>query len=177
MQRFIYSNIFALSQNEKWTDFILNVISRLLKDEVIEVRESACLTLSSFVIWDIVKPTRLEALVSHFKTESMRKVRQIRSEDGQRTMNGNDIRVKHGAILGLCAFIYSCPDSLPDSVIPLLLLLAEHLSDPQPIPVIKCLPYIKCHISQSVIYLLSLEIHHCSLEYVQKVSPAELDCI
>lgn len=130
IQHFTYSNIFTLAQNEKWLNSLLTIITNLLKDEVVEVRESACLTLSSFIIWNVIGPARLDRLVEHFKKEALHPIRKTRAEDGQRTTDMNDLRIKHGGILGLCAFVYACPDDLPDYLPCILLFLTEHLSEP-----------------------------------------------
>ena len=42
--------------------------------------------------------------------------------------------LRHGAILGLCAFVTAFPHSVPDFVPPLLVYLGSLLHDQQPIP-------------------------------------------
>ena len=43
---------------------------------------------------------------------------------------------KHSGILGLCAFVNAFPYDVPDFVPDILMVLSDHLHDPQPIPVI-----------------------------------------
>ena len=42
---------------------------------------------------------------------------------------------RHAAILGLCAFVNANPYTVPDDLPDVLMILSEHLHDPQPIPV------------------------------------------
>jgi len=42
--------------------------------------------------------------------------------------------VRHGAVLGLCAFVTAFPHTVPDFVPTLLGFLGDHLHDKQPIP-------------------------------------------
>ena len=46
----------------------------------------------------------------------------------------NNIINKHGAVLGLCAFINAFPHTVPSIIPPLLLYLGKHLHDKQPVP-------------------------------------------
>ena len=46
-----------------------------------------------------------------------------------------DIVSKHSGILGLCAFVNAFPYDVPDFIPDILMVLSDHLHDPQPIPV------------------------------------------
>ena len=46
-----------------------------------------------------------------------------------------EVIVKHSGIVGLCAFVNAFPYDVPDFVPDILMLLSDHLHDPQPIPV------------------------------------------
>ena len=46
-----------------------------------------------------------------------------------------DIVAKHSGILGLCAFVNAFPYDVPDILPDILMVLSDHLHDPQPIPV------------------------------------------
>ncbi len=133
LQHFLYSNIFALSRNDRSVDRLVGVLNRLLEDEVVEVRESASITLSSLLIWNVVQGSRLTQLVEQFKSKSAGVV-----------ANGGEVLGKHSAVLGLCAFLYACPDDLPAHLPDILLFLTTHMSAPQPIPVSNCLLQTFC---------------------------------
>lgn len=64
--------------------------------------------------------------------------------------NKNDaIRIRHGGVLGLCAFIHAHPYDVPKYVPSVFEHLGLHMNDPQPIPVIYS--YIIIITSQSYI--------------------------
>lgn len=46
------------------------------------------------------------------------------------------IRIRHGGVLGLCAFIHAHPYDVPKYVPSIFEHLGPHMNDPQPIPVI-----------------------------------------
>lgn len=95
-----------------------------MEDEVVEVRESASITLSSLLIWNVLRGDKLNQLVELFKKKALKKV-----------VKGEDLLVKHGGILGLCSMLLASPDDIPAHLPDILIFLTEHMSDPQPIPV------------------------------------------
>ena len=54
-----------------------------------------------------------------------------------------DIVSKHSGILGLCAFVNAFPYDVPDFIPDILMVLSDHLHDPQPIPVSFCIMYLQ----------------------------------
>lgn len=48
---------------------------------------------------------------------------------------GEQVALRHGGVLGLCAFIAAYPYDIPDFVPEVFEQLGAHLNDPQPIPV------------------------------------------
>lgn len=143
----------------------MGVLNRLLEDEVVEVRESASITLSSLLIWNVVQGSRLTQLVEQFKSKS-----------AGVAANGGEGLGKHSAVLGLCAFLYACPDDLPAHLPDILLFLTTHMSAPQPIPVSNCLLQTFCSLmkcsNKCSVYVS--EIHHQSFQLFQALSLAEL---
>lgn len=61
---------------------------------------------------------------SHAHTEIIRKNLKI-----------DAIRIRHAAVLGMCAFIQAHPYSVPKYVPSIIEYLSPHMNDPQPIPV------------------------------------------
>lgn len=63
--------------------------------------------------------------------------KRITSTDGEELRNANidAIRMRHAAVLGLCAFIRAHPYDVPQYVPPIFEHLSLHMNDPQPIPV------------------------------------------
>jgi hypothetical protein len=64
------------------------------------------------------------------------KVRSKKTKAAKKsTMSTEKIVAKHSGILGLCAFVNAFPYDVPDFVPDILMVLSDHLHDPQPIPV------------------------------------------
>ena len=49
--------------------------------------------------------------------------------------NSASLVLRHASILGLCAYVNAYPYTVPESVPDVLMILSDHLHDPQPIPV------------------------------------------
>jgi len=111
---FTRTNLFVLKCNPAWIDALLEILLTLLQDEVIELRESAHNWLSWFVGWEIINR---EALVEQFKSQA--------------TDGSNTLVVRHGAILGLCAFLSAYPATFPDYIPDILLFLCDQLHKQQ----------------------------------------------
>lgn len=62
---------------------------------------------------------------------------KLKSKDKKANNNINNqaIRIRHSAVLGLCAFVSSKPYDVPDYLSDIFFELGNHLNDPQPIPV------------------------------------------
>jgi proteasome activator subunit 4 len=43
--------------------------------------------------------------------------------------------VRHASVLGLCAYVNAYPYTVPEDLPDVLMILSQHLHDPQPIPV------------------------------------------
>ena len=48
------------------------------------------------------------------------------------------LRARHAGVLGLCAFVAAYPYDVPDFMPDILMMLGDHLHDPEPIPVSIC---------------------------------------
>lgn len=64
------------------------------------------------------------------------KVRKPRKhKKAKSTPNPEEIVSKHSGVLGLCSFVNAFPYDVPEFVPDILMVLSDHLHDPQPIPV------------------------------------------
>lgn len=61
--------------------------------------------------------------------------RRIGARNGFSPNVVESIKVRHSAILGLCAFINAQPYQVPNYIPDVFEILGNHLNDPQPIPV------------------------------------------
>jgi len=97
---------------------MVEIILRLLEDEILEVRNSAKAALTCLISYRVVNKRRDE-LIGQFKAKCLNQTPTV----------------KHGAILGLCAFVSAHPNRLPKYLPTIVVLLCQFLHDPQPIQV------------------------------------------
>ncbi|KII93397.1 hypothetical protein PLICRDRAFT_694576 [Plicaturopsis crispa FD-325 SS-3] len=107
---------------------ILEVLSRCLDDEIVEVREMAATTLSGIIR---LSPKRS---VITLKDRFVRLAKNSRIPPRQSASYTKAIRQRHAALLGLCALVDSYPYTV-ETWMPELLtdVLANHTYDPMPI--------------------------------------------
>lgn len=56
-------------------------------------------------------------------------------EGTKNNVKTNAIRIRHAAVIGMCAFIQAHPYDIPKYIPPIFEHLSPHMADPQPIPV------------------------------------------
>lgn len=136
LQYVTYYNFFTFTQNETYINSILDTVLTLLNDDVIEVREATCKTLSYLISWNFIKKAKILELIELFKEKSLvRSSNSAQVEGAKRTVDPKDLQVRHTGILGLCALVGAFPNEIPPFLPNVLVFLTEHLSDPQPISV------------------------------------------
>jgi len=118
-----------LIDNKLWIDQITQLILKLLRDERVEVRESAAHTLSGLLHCELILINQY--LIKQFETDANQKLRK----NGLKSMDPNYLAIRHSGVLGLCACINAYPYEVPYFMPDMMLFLIEHLNDPQPIPV------------------------------------------
>ena len=59
----------------------------------------------------------------------------VRKKKKKAKLLQEDLVTKHSGVLGLCAFVNAFPYDVPEFVPDILMVLSDHLHDPQPIPV------------------------------------------
>jgi proteasome activator subunit 4 len=94
----------------------------------VEVRSKASEVLGGLLHCAFVDKERSDILLKSFyaKVRGKKKKKQKSSTE--------DIVTKHSGVLGLCAFVNAFPYDVPDFVPDILMVLSDHLHDPQPIP-------------------------------------------
>ncbi|CAL1268748.1 unnamed protein product [Larinioides sclopetarius] len=132
LQTMVFSNLFTVMRNEKWTKDIYDMVLKLLQDENIEVRESASETLCGFLHCEYFKLT--DDLLKTFKEKVQKKLKKRPSMGNGPNISPDDLRERHAGILGLCACVNAYPYDVPEFLPDILVLLGDHLHDPQPIP-------------------------------------------
>ncbi|GFT37520.1 proteasome activator complex subunit 4 [Nephila pilipes] len=133
LQTMVFSNLFTVMHNEKWTKDIYEMVLKLLQDENVEVRESASETLCGFLHCEYFKIS--DELLNMFKEKAQKKLKKKHSPagNGPKTFAPEDLRERHAGILGLCACVHAYPYDVPEFLPDILVLLGDHLHDPQPI--------------------------------------------
>jgi len=118
--------------NDLWIEELTNLVLTLLKDEIIEVRETAENTLNNLIHCEFIKINN--KLITDFKLDSNSVIKKS-IQNGFNSLDTKYMAVRHSGILGLCSIINSNPYSVPNFIPDIILFLTEHLNDPQPIPV------------------------------------------
>ena len=127
--------MFTLNRMKGGVDQITDTVLLLLSDDRLEVREKAAQVLGGLVHCDFLDSDKSDQLLGQFRKQISRKLpRGLRSSvlpDADMAL----IVKRHAGVLGLCAFVNAHPYEVPEFLPDVLLLLGDHLNDPQPIPV------------------------------------------
>ncbi|RZF34164.1 hypothetical protein LSTR_LSTR003574 [Laodelphax striatellus] len=129
LQVFIFHNMATLASCDSWVSELKTVVLSLLKDERIEVRETASQVLSGLIHCEFISVDAQKQLLANFAKHCRIKV----DKKAQKTVT-NGLIARHAAVLGLCSFINASPYDVPEEVPSILEQLGSHLNDPQPIP-------------------------------------------
>lgn len=133
LQFLVFTNLFTMQSRPEWRDAVVNHTLALLKDERLEVRETAGETLGGLLHCEFLKVT--DELLALFKSQCVHKKRKKRPQQQQQAPpEPGDLIERHAGVLGLCACINAYPYDVPPFMPDVLVLLGEHLNDPPPIP-------------------------------------------
>ena len=114
------------------------IVLRLIKDERVEVREKASKVLGGLIHCSFLSKQVSDSLLEQFKQDTTKKIRKKPKENEDPTAyqsyQTKAVLRRHSGVLGLSAFVLSCPYDIPEHLPDILMLLADHLHDPQPIP-------------------------------------------
>lgn len=120
----MFHNMATVSNDALWVDRVKAVTLLLLEDERPEVRVQASVVLGGLLHCNFLPKPR--DLLQDFTVRARAKLN---------ARTGQDVRIRHAAVLGMCAFINAHPYSVPDYLPTVFRELGKHLNDPQPIPV------------------------------------------
>lgn len=122
MIRFTAKNAFVLGENDKIQEKWQEILLQLLQDDHLTVRLFAQKAFVYF--WQLV----LQNVQKKFIL--IKKFKAVLSSQPT-----PEIKVKHGAVLGLCAAVEVVPDSVPEYLPQLLIYLSTQITELQPISV------------------------------------------
>ena len=138
LQIIVFWNFASFKSAESAEERITEIVQRLIKDERVEVREKASKVLGGLIHCSFITQDSSAKLLDQFKLDVSKKIRKKarESEDAATFQSAQSKAVlkRHAGVLGLSAFVHSCPYDIPDLLPPILMILADHLHDPQPIP-------------------------------------------
>ncbi|XP_003702630.2 proteasome activator complex subunit 4A [Megachile rotundata] len=137
LQTWVFHNMGTLLSDLSWINCVKDIVLRLLEDERVEVRKTAGKVLSGLLHCTFIPDQ--ECLLDEFKKKAKTKLyKEGRSknisEDKKRILKTDAIRIRHAAVIGMCAFIQAHPYDVPKHIPPIFEHLSPHITDPQPIP-------------------------------------------
>ena len=120
----------------KHTTVLTSIVTDLLVDEQLEVREAAGNTLGGFFHCRFAPIS--DALLRSFRKLAKTRVKQktpraSTAADVTTTIPPDAVYRRHGGVLGFCAIIQAFPYDVPEIVPPVLMDVCEHIHDPMPI--------------------------------------------
>ncbi|XP_031825586.1 proteasome activator complex subunit 4A isoform X2 [Nomia melanderi] len=136
LQVLIFHNMSTFLSNSDWVNHVKDTVLHLLEDERVEVRKNAGQCLSGLLHCAFI--TDQEKLLEEFKKKARTKsYRRERSNQSKKTtgkeLTADTIRIRHAAVLGLCAFIQAHPYDIPKYVPSIFEFLSPYMNDLQPI--------------------------------------------
>lgn len=132
LQFLVFSNLFTMQSCDRWREAVVGHTLALLRDPRLEVRETAAETLGGLLHCEFLKVT--DELLASFRAQCTKKKRRGRGGGPPLPLDPADVRERHAGVLGLCACVNAFPYDVPPFMPDVLVLLGDHLNDPQPIP-------------------------------------------
>lgn len=138
LQIIVFWNFASFKSDLKAEERVTQIVQRHLKDERLEVREKASKVLGGLIHCRFISQSTADQLLQQFKQEVSKKIRKKpkENEDGAdfQLYQTKAVLRRHSGVLGLSAFVHSCPYDIPDHLPDILMLLADHLHGQHPIP-------------------------------------------
>ena len=121
------------------TTILTSIVTELLVDEQLEVREAAGNTLGGFFHCQFAPIS--DALIKSFRKLAKTRVKPAKKPTPEassaapapESIAPEAVYRRHGGVLGFCAIIQAFPYDVPEVVPPVLMEVCEHIHDPMPI--------------------------------------------
>jgi len=137
LQVSVFNNLASVLSLPDQAARVTGVVTKLLKDERLEVREMASVVLGGLLHCTFLPQKQEQLLLEEFKSLTRTKLKK-KPKSGDlsswQTSRSAAVLARHSGVLGLSAAVSAAPYDIPPHVPDILMLLAEHLHDPQPIP-------------------------------------------
>jgi len=138
LQVTIFTNLAAFISVPEEAITLVETVLKLLKDSQLEVREKAGQVLGGLFHCNFVSASQRENYIHQFAKKLEKKLSKKMKEGADKAAwqarQTEALIQRHAAILGLCAVVSSCPYDIPPYLPGVLMVLGNHLHDPQPIP-------------------------------------------
>ncbi|XP_057375631.1 proteasome activator complex subunit 4-like [Daphnia carinata] len=135
LQVLTFSNLFNVTFISDGVDSVASLVTFLLADERLEVREKAAQVLGGLLHCGFVDREKSQQLLDQFQKQISHRCHRSTRAASLADVDMALIVKRHAGILGLCAFVDAFPYDVPDFLPDVLIELGNHLNDPQPIPV------------------------------------------
>jgi len=126
LQVFYFRNL--LNMSDATVERVLDVLLQCLRDENVEVRETAAKTLSG-----VIRCSQRQSIIPLQQRFSKLARRTKLPKRQEKEAFSNAIRTLHSAVLGLCALVDAYPYSVEPWIPEIIETLARYSSDPVPI--------------------------------------------
>jgi len=138
LQTVVFTNLQTLQASKELQTSVLGMVTSLLEDEHITVRQKAAKVLGGLLHCGFVGEETLTQLLDQLRdkvrVKMARKGRKYRRDVKEEKGEGAKLISLHSGILGLCAFVEAFPHDVPSFLPPILMELSTHLNDRQPVP-------------------------------------------
>jgi len=138
LQVIVFWNFASFKSVESAEESVMTIVQLLIKDERLEVREKASKVLGGLIHCKFISQESAMKMLEIFKVEAKKKIRKKMKENEDpaefQVNQSKSVLRRHSAVLGLSAFVHSCPYDIPAHLPDILMILADHLHDPQPVP-------------------------------------------
>lgn len=135
LENLLSFNLFTLMSSPSMGGQVSDIVISLIEDERVEVREEAKIVLSGLIHYNFIKID--SKFVQSLQAKSSLKIDK-KCHNGVVVYNSENLVKKHAGILGLCSIVAAFPYDVPDFLPDVLMILVNHLNDPQPISVSIC---------------------------------------
>jgi len=139
LQVTVFNNLSSVLSLPEQAARVTAIVTKLLKDVRVEVREKAGVVLGGLLHCDFIPSDQVQTLMDGFKSDMRTKLRKKPRTEGAdisswQTKHTAAVLTRHSGVLGLGAAVSASPYDIPLTLPDILMLLADHLHDPQPIP-------------------------------------------
>ena len=128
----IVSNILSIRNEKIIKEQIIEILIKQFEDSSYDVQKSASIAFSRLIMWGFIQKNEYTQYIHRFKTMTLHNIKMKEVvEDNllMAQMDHDDQSIKHGGILGLCAFILASTKHVPSHLPDVISFLANHLND------------------------------------------------